>query len=190
MWAPAYGSVPLKLTSEDFNSRAKIERTLIAPMGNLRLAVEKVVAGTLQAMVLASWQSARGCSSARASTSHVPHHMLLRLCVARGALLRDCGSARLQSSRNTSDEVQIVVATVDLFGLHLLSVERADKFNILQRAVLANHPLCTPAKALRATMIPKLPHLHLLPWCRPRCFSTLVLATGLRNFQASPHLSF
>ena len=94
-------------------------------------------------------------------------HALRRCCspsyASGGALFRvRRAGARLQRrSAAHRPDVQHGADADDFFRLHVLSVERAGKFPILQKVVLIN-PLVYASEGLRATLVPQFPHLSML----------------------------
>ncbi len=164
----------------------EIEDRLLAPMEISWLAIEKVVAGTLQALaaglmvIPAAWLLLRP-----GVDLHVPHPLLFALVAILVALFSATGGLALGCSMQQTHiglMFSLIVAPMIFFGCTYYPWSALEKFPVLQKAVLVN-PLVYASEGLRATMIPQFPHLPLLAVVIGLVFfNALLLATGLRNF--------
>jgi ABC-2 type transport system permease protein len=180
-------AVAMPLLSE-FQFTREIEDRLLAPMEISWLAVEKVVAGTLQALaaglmvIPAAWLLLRP-----GVDLHVPHPLLfagvallVALFSATGGLALGCSIQQTQIGLMFS----LIVAPMIFFGCTYYPWSALEKFPILQKAVLIN-PLVYASEGLRGTMVPQYPHLPL--WAvlvGLISFNLLLLTTGLRQFHS------
>src|SRR5213595_3193524 len=162
-------AVAMPLIAE-FQFTHEIEDRLLAPMEISWLAIEKVVAGSLQALaaglmvIPAAWLLLRP-----GVDLHVPHPLLLAL----GCSMQQTHIGLMFS---------LIVAPMIFFGCTYYPWSALEKFPVLQKAVLVN-PLVYASEGLRATMIPQFPHLPLLAVVVGLVFfNALLLVTGLRNF--------
>src|SRR5206468_11687181 len=148
-----------------FQFTRDIEDRLLAPMEISWLAIEKVVAGSLQALaaglmvIPAAWLLLRP-----GVDLHVPHPLLFVLVALLVALFSASGGlalgCRIQHS-HIGLMFSLIVAPMIFFGCTYYPWRALEKFPVLQKAVLVN-PLVYASEGLRATMIPQLPHLPLL----------------------------
>jgi ABC-2 type transport system permease protein len=180
-------AVAMPLLSE-FQFTREIEDRLLAPMEISWVAVEKVVAGTLQALaaglmvIPAAWLLLRP-----GVDLHVPHPLLfagvallVALFSATGGLALGCSIQQTQIGLMFS----LIVAPMIFFGCTYYPWSALEKFPILQKAVLIN-PLVYASEGLRGTMVPQYPHLPL--WAvlvGLIFFNALLLTTGLRQFHS------
>jgi ABC-2 type transport system permease protein len=170
----------------EFQFTREIEDRLLAPMDISWLAIEKVVAGTLQALaagfmvIPAAWLLLRP-----GVDLNLPHPflfagvaLLVALFSATGGLALGCSIEQTHIGLMFS----LVVAPMIFFGCTYYPWSALDKFPILQKAVLVN-PLVYASEGLRGTMVPQYPHLPLWAVLAGLIFfNTLLLATGLRKF--------
>ena len=178
-------AVAMPLIAE-FQFTREIEDRLLAPMEISWLAIEKVVAGTLQALaaglmvIPAAWLLLRP-----GVDLHVPHPLLFALVAILVALFSATGGLAFGCSMQQTHiglMFSLIVAPMIFFGCTYYPWSALEKFPVLQKAVLVN-PLVYASEGLRATMIPQFPHLPLLAVVIGLVFfNALLLATGLRNF--------
>ena len=178
-------AVAMPLIAE-FQFTREIEDRLLAPMEISWLAIEKVVAGSLQALaaglmvIPAAWLLLRP-----GVDLHVPHPLLFVLVALLVALFSATGGLALGCSMQQTHIVlmfSLIVAPMIFFGCTYYPWSALEKFPLLQKAVLVN-PLVYASEGLRATMIPQFPHLPLLAVVVGLVFfNALLLLTGLRNF--------
>src|SRR5260370_39338341 len=186
------GAVAMRLMAE-FQFTREIEDRLLAPMVISWLAIEKVVAGTLQALaaglmvIPAAWLLLRP-----GVDLHVPHPLLFALVAILVALFSATGGLALCCSMQQTHiclMFSLIVAPKIFFGCTYYPWSALEKFPVLQKAVLVN-PLVYASEGLRATMIPQFPHLPLLAVLVGLVFSIpLLLPSALRKFRGKPTTS-
>jgi ABC-2 type transport system permease protein len=185
MFSAGIWSVAMPLISE-FQFTHEIEDRLLAPMDISWLAIEKVVAGMLQALaagltvIPAGWVLlAPGVElSLQRPFSFVLVAVLVALFSASGGLALGCSVGQAQVGLMFS----MVVAPMIFFGCTYYPWSALAKFPILQRAVLLN-PMVYASEGLRGTLVPQFPHLSLLAIVAGLVFfDALFLVTGLRQF--------
>ena len=178
-------AVAMPLLSE-FQFTREIEDRLLAPMEISWLAVEKVVAGTLQALaaglmvIPAAWLLLRP-----GVDLNVPHPLLfagvallVALFSATGGLALGCSIQQTQIGLMFS----LIVAPMIFFGCTYYPWSALQKFPVLQKAVLIN-PMVYASEGLRGTLVPQFQHLPLVAVVIGLVFfNALFLTTGLRQF--------
>ncbi len=179
-------AVAMPLIAE-FQFTREIEDRLLAPMEISWLAVEKVFAGMLQALVAglvvipAAWLILRPGVEVNLRTP------LGFACVTvLVALFSACGGLALGCSVNQAHiglMFSMVLTPMIFFGCTYYPWSALKSFPILQKAVLVN-PLVYASEGLRATLVPQFPHLPLVAVIVGLAiFDVLLLAVGLRQFQ-------
>jgi ABC-2 type transport system permease protein len=149
----------------EFQFTKEIEDRLLAPMDVAWVAVEKVVAGMLQALVAgvvvlgAAWALMGSGLDVRFSQplAFVALAMLVSLLSAAGGLALGCSVGQTHIGLMFS----LVLAPMIMFGCTYYPWSALAKFPILQWAVLIN-PMVYASEGLRATLVPEFPHLSLL----------------------------
>jgi ABC-2 type transport system permease protein len=178
-------AVAMPLISE-FQFTREIEDRLLAPMDISWLAIEKVVAGTLQALaaglmvIPAAWLLLRpGVElSLRTPLIFAGVALLVALFSAAGGLALGCSVGQTHIGLMFT----LVVAPMIFFGCTYYPWSALKNFPILQKAVLVN-PLVYASEGLRATLVPQFPHLSLLAvLVGLSAFNALLLTVGLRQF--------
>ncbi len=180
-------AVAMPVISE-FQFTREIEDRLLAPMNIGWLAVEKVVAGTLQALaaglmvIPAAWLLLR--PGVGLSVSHpllfAGVALLVALFSATGGLALGCSIEQTHIGLMFS----LIVAPMIFFGCTYYPWSALQNFPFLQKAVLLN-PLVYASEGLRGTLVPQFPHLPLFAVLTALLFFNLLLfATGLRKFYA------
>ena len=179
-------AVAMPLIAE-FQFTREIEDRLLAPMEISWLAIEKVVAGTLQALaaglmvIPAAWLLLRP-----GVDLHVPHPLLFALVALLVALFSATGGLALGCSMQQTHiglMFSLIVAPMIFFGCTYYPWSALAKFPILQKAVLVN-PLVYASEGLRATLVPKFPHLSTTADILALLlFDILFLVLGLRQFE-------
>jgi ABC-2 type transport system permease protein len=178
-------AVAMPLIAE-FQWSREIEDRLLAPMDISWVAVEKVVAGTLQALaaglmvIPAAWLLLRpGVElSLRAPLIFAAVALLVALFSAAGGLALGCSVDQTQIGLMFT----LVVGPMIFFGCTYYPWSALNNFPILQKVVLVN-PLVYASEGLRATLVPQFPHLSLLAvFVGLTAFNLLLLAVGLRQF--------
>jgi len=178
-------SVAMPLIAE-FQFTHEIEDRLLAPMDISWLAVEKVVAGMLQALaagltvIPAGWLLLRPGVELSLQTpfSFVLVAVLVALFSASGGLALGCSVGQAQVGLMFS----MVVAPMIFFGCTYYPWSALTNFPILQKAVLLN-PMVYASEGLRGTLSPQVPHMA--PGVVIAVLSvvnTLMITLGLRLF--------
>jgi ABC-2 type transport system permease protein len=155
-------AVAMPLIAE-FQFTREIEDRLLAPMENRWLAVEKVVAGMIQAMVAglvvipAAWLLLG--SGVTVSFRHPLEFLVICLLVAllssAGGLALGCSVGQTQIGLMFS----LIVAPMMMFGCVYYPWSFLSAFPGLQYAVLIN-PLVYASEGLRGVLAPQVPHIH------------------------------
>ena len=178
-------AVAMPLISE-FQFTHEIEDRLLAPMEVSWIAVEKVVAGMLQAIaagltvVPAGWLLLRpGVDlSVAAPLGFVAVVFLVALFSASGGLVLGCSIGQA----NVGLMFSLVVAPMIFFGCTYYPWRALDKFPVLQKSVLLN-PMVYASEGLRAALVPQFPHLSLTGVLTGLLlFDGVLLWAGLRQF--------
>ncbi|HKW55795.1 MAG TPA: ABC transporter permease [Candidatus Acidoferrum sp.] len=170
----------------EFQFTREIEDRLLAPMDISWVAVEKVVAGSLQALaaglmvIPAAWLLLRPGVDL---SLHRP--VLFAVTAVLVALFSACGGLALGCTVEQTHiglMFALVVAPMIFFGCTYYPWSALDKFPIVQKAVLAN-PLVYASEGLRATLVPQFPHLSMpAVFVALMLFNTALLLAGLRQF--------
>lgn len=170
----------------EFQFTREIEDRLLAPMDISWLAVEKVVAGTLQALaagfmvIPAAWLLLRPGVGLSVSNPFlfVGVAVLVALFSATGGLALGCSV----NQNHIGLMFSLVVAPMIFFGCTYYPWSALEKFPVLQKAVLVN-PLVYASEGLRGTMVPQSSHLSLVAVLAALIFfNVLLFTTGLRKF--------
>ena len=178
-------SVAMPLIAE-FQFTHEIEDRLLAPINISWLAVEKVVAGMLQALaagltvIPAGWILLRpGVElSLETPVAFVLVAVLVSLFSAAGGLALGCTVGQAQVGLMFS----LVLAPMIFFGCAYYPWSALANFPILQKLVLLN-PMVYASEGLRGTLAPQFPHLSLLAVVAGLAFfNVLLLVVGLRQF--------
>ena len=178
-------AVAMPLIAE-FQFTREIEDRLLAPMEISWLAIEKVVAGSLQALaaglmvIPCAWLLLRpGVElNLRAPLLFVGVALLVALFSAVGGLALGCSVEQTHIGLMFS----LVVAPMIFFGCTYYPWSALTNFPIMQRLVLLN-PLVYASEGLRLSLVPQFPHLPLLAVLAGLLFfDVLLLTVGLRQF--------
>ena len=185
MVGTAIWAVAMPLIAE-FQFTHEIEDRLLAPMEISWLAVEKVVAGTLQSLaaglmvIPAAWLLLRPGVDLR-----IPHPLLFAAVAVLVALFSATGGLALGCSMQQTHiglMFSLIVAPMIFFGCTYYPWSALEKFPVMQKAVLVN-PLVYASEGLRGTMVPQFPHLSMLAVVVALVFfNAFLLVTGLRKF--------
>ena len=179
-------SVAMPLIAE-FPFTHEIEDRLLAPMEISWVAIEKVVAGMLQALaaglmvIPAGWLLLRPGIELSLDTplAFVIVALLVALFSASGGLVLGCSVGQAQVGLMFS----LVVAPMIFFGCTYYPWSALTSFPILQHAVLLN-PMVYASEGLRGTLAPQFPHLSFLAVLSGLgLFDFLLLVMGLRQFR-------
>ncbi len=179
-------AVAMPLIAE-FQFTREIEDRLLAPMDISWLAVEKVVAGTIQALaaglvvIPVGWLLLRPGIDLR-----LPHPLTFAAVAILVALFSSAGGLALGCSVNQTHiglMFSLVVAPMIFFGCTYYPWSGLSKFPIMQNLILVN-PLVYASEGLRGVLVPQFPHLSLnvvLPALLG--FNVFLFLLGLRQFQ-------
>jgi ABC-2 type transport system permease protein len=179
-------AVAMPLIAE-FQFTREIEDRLLAPISVGWIAVEKVVAGMLQALVAGlvviplAWLVLRPGVEISISTPSTFAAIIVLV-----AAFSACGGLALGCSINQQHiglMFSMVMTPMIFFGCTYYPWSALKTFPILQKLVLIN-PLVYASEGLRATLVPQFPHLSLaLVLCALCFFDVLLLVLGLRQFE-------
>jgi ABC-2 type transport system permease protein len=169
----------------EFQFTREIEDRLLAPMEISWVAIEKVLWGTIQALIAglvvipAAWVILRPIDLNFGTP-------LIFLCVAvLVAMFSACGGLALGCSINQQHiglMFSMVLTPMIFFGCTYYPWSALNSFPILQKVVLIN-PLVYASEGLRGTLVPQSPHLSTVAvLIALAVFDTLFLIAGLRQF--------
>src|ERR1051326_3866628 len=157
-------AVAMPLIAE-FQFTKEIEDRLLAPMNGGWVALEKVVAGMIQALIagtvvlLAAWLI---MGSGLDLSVHRP--LLLLILAVLVALLSAAGGLALGCSVGQTQVglmFSLVLAPMIMFGCTYYPWSALSNFPVLQYVVLVN-PMVYASEGLRASLVPQFPHLSLV----------------------------
>jgi ABC-2 type transport system permease protein len=179
-------AVAMPLIAE-FQFTREIEDRLLAPMEISWVALEKVLAGTLQALfaglvvIPLAWLILRpGVQfNLNAPLTFASVTVLVALFAACGGLALGCSV----NQNHIGLMFSMVLTPMIFFGCTYYPWSALHAFPILQKAVLVN-PLVYASEGLRATLVPQFAHLPLIGVLVGLiAFDGLLLAAGLRQFR-------
>jgi ABC-2 type transport system permease protein len=178
-------AVAMPLIAE-FQFTREIEDRLLAPIDISWVAVEKVVAGLVQAMLAGLIVIPLGWLILRPLELQVPHPGVFIAIVLLVAGFSACGGLALGCSvdqQHIGLMFSMVLTPMIFFGCTYYPWSALAKFPILQKVVLIN-PLAYASEGLRASLVPQFPHLS-LPFVLVALvlFDALFLIVGLKQFQ-------
>ena len=179
-------AVAMPLIAE-FQWTREIEDRLLAPIDVAWLAIEKVIAGMLQALVAGlvviplAWIVLRpGVQISIASP------LAFAVIIVLIAAFSACGGLALGCSINQQHiglMFGMVITPMIFFGCTYYLWSSLKAFPILQKAVLIN-PLVYASEGMRATLAPQFPHLSITAVILALLFfDILLLVVGLRQFE-------
>jgi ABC-type multidrug transport system, permease component len=179
-------AVAMPLIAE-FQFTREIEDRLLAPIDISWVAIEKVVAGLIQALVAGFTVIPLAWLILRPGLEiHVPNPMLFVCMTLLIAGFSACGGLALGCSVDQQYiglMFSMVLTPMIFFGCTYYPWSSLAKFPILQKIVLIN-PLAYASEGLRATLVPQFPHLSLpLILVALSVFDVLLLVVGLRQFR-------
>jgi ABC-2 type transport system permease protein len=179
-------AVAMPLIAE-FQWTREIEDRLLAPINIAWIAIEKVIAGMIQAVVAGlvviplAWLVLRPGVDIRI---HAPLAFIVIILLV--AIFSACGGLALGCSINQQHiglMFGMVMTPMIFFGCAYYPWSALKNFPILQKAVLIN-PLVYASEGLRATLVPQFPHLSSIAVLAMLLFfDVLLLVVGLRQFQ-------
>lgn len=178
-------AVAMPLIAE-FQWTREIEDRLLAPIGVAWIAIEKVFAGMLQALIAGlvvipmAWLVLRpGVEiSIKAPVTFSVIILLIAIFSACGGLALGCTI----NQQHIGLMFGMVITPMIFFGCTYYPWSALKTFPILQKAVLIN-PLVYASEGMRATLAPQFPHLPLGAVLGALLFfDVLLLVVGLRQF--------
>jgi ABC-2 type transport system permease protein len=170
----------------EFQFTREIEDRLLAPIDISWVAVEKVVAGLMQAIVAGLVVIPLGWLILRPGLElHLVNPLAFVCITILVAGFSACGGLALGCSvdqQHIGLMFSMVLTPMIFFGCTYYPWSALSKFPVLQKVVLIN-PLAYASEGLRATLVPQFPHLS-LPFILVAltCFDVLLLVVGLRQF--------
>jgi len=179
-------AVAMPLIAE-FQFTREIEDRLLAPIEISWVAVEKVLAGSIQAVVAGLLVIPMGWLVLRPGLELHLNSPILFICItllvagfsAAGGLALGCSI----DQQHIGLMFSMVITPMIFFGCTYYPWSALNKFPILQKIVLIN-PLAYASEGLRATLVPQFPHLSMvLIVAALAVFDVLFLVVGLRRFQ-------
>lgn len=179
-------AVAMPLIAE-FQFTREIEDRLLAPMHISWVAIEKVVAGLIQALVAGLTVIPLAWIILRPGLElHLASPTLFAAIVLLVASFSACGGLALGCSvdqQHVGLMFSMVLTPMIFFGCTYYPWSALKPFPILQRIVLIN-PLAYASEGLRATLVPQFPHLS-MPFILAALiiFDVLLLVVGLKRFE-------
>jgi ABC-2 type transport system permease protein len=179
-------AVAMPLIAE-FQFTREIEDRLLAPIEISWVAVEKVLAGSIQAVVAGLLVIPMGWLVLRPGLELHLNSPILFICItllvagfsAAGGLALGCSI----DQQHIGLMFSMVITPMIFFGCTYYPWSALNNFPILQKIVLIN-PLAYASEGLRATLVPQFPHLSMvLIVAALAVFDVLFLVVGLRRFQ-------
>ena len=178
-------AVAMPLIAE-FQWTREIEDRLLAPIGIEWVAIEKVIAGLLQALVAGlvvlplGWLVlGRGVGIA------IGNPLAFALIILLVGAFSACGGIALGCTINQQHVglmFSMVITPMIFFGCTYYPWSALQNFPFLQKAVLIN-PLVYASEGMRATLVPQFPHLSMAAVIAAMVFfDGLMLMVGLRQF--------
>ena len=170
----------------EFQFTKEIEDRLLAPINNGWLAVEKIIAGMVQALIAGlvviplAWLLLRPVELEIAPLAFAAVTLLVALFSAAGGLALGCSV----NQQHIGLMFSMVLTPMIFFGCTYYPWSALNGFPILQKIVLIN-PLVYASEGLRATLVPKLPHLSSIAvFAALIFFDLLLIFIGLRRFES------
>jgi ABC-2 type transport system permease protein len=179
-------AVAMPLIAE-FQWTREIEDRLLAPIDMTWIAIEKVFAGMLQALISGLIVIPLAWLVLRPGVDiHIGSPLLFALIIVLVASFSAAGGLALGCSINQQHiglMFGMVITPMIFFGCTYYPWNALDKFPILQKAVLIN-PLVYASEGMRAMLVPKFPHLSTVAVVVALVFfDVLLLVVGLRQFE-------
>jgi len=179
-------AVAMPLIAE-FQFTREIEDRLLAPINISWVAVEKVVAGLIQALVAGLAVIPLAWIILRPGLElHIASPLLFASITMLVAGFSACGGLALGCSVNQQHiglMFSMVMTPMIFFGCTYYPWSALSKFPILEKIVLIN-PLVYASEGLRASLVPQFPHLWLPAILFAlTVFDALLLIVGLRQFR-------
>lgn len=178
-------AVAMPLIAE-FQFTREIEDRLLAPMEISWVAVEKVLAGTLQALLAGLIVIPLAWLILRPIQFNLDTPLIFVLVTILVAMFSACGGLALGCSVNQNHiglMFSMVLTPMIFFGCTYYPWSALKTFPILQKIVLIN-PLVYASEGLRGTLVPQFPHLPLIAVVLGLAlFDALLLTAGLKQFR-------
>jgi ABC-2 type transport system permease protein len=178
-------AVAMPLIAE-FQWTREIEDRLLAPIDMTWIAIEKVLAGMLQALVAGLVVIPLAWLVLRPIDISIDSPLKFTAIILLVAAFSACGGLALGCSMNQQHiglMFSLVMTPMIFFGCTYYPWSALTKFPILQKAVLIN-PLVYSSEGLRAMLVPKFPHLSTIAVLGALVFfDVLLLVVGLRQFE-------
>jgi len=178
-------AVAMPLIAE-FQFTREIEDRLLAPIDTAWVAVEKVVAGSVQAMLAGLIVIPLGWLILRPLELHVTHPAVFIVITVLVACFAACGGLALGCSvdqQHIGLMFSMVLTPMIFFGCTYYPWSALDKFPILKYAVLIN-PLVYASEGLRGSLVPQFSHLGMaIVLAALVAFDAVFLVVGLKRFQ-------
>jgi len=180
-------AVAMPLIAE-FQFTREIEDRLLAPIDISWVAIEKILAGLIQALAAGLVVIPLAWIILRPGLElHLENPLLFACITVLVAGFSACGGLALGCSVNQQHiglMFSMVMTPMIFFGCTYYPWSALNKFPILQKVILIN-PLVYASEGLRATLVPQFPHLS-TAWILVALagFDVLLLVVGLRQFHA------
>jgi ABC-2 type transport system permease protein len=178
-------AVAMPLIAE-FQWTREIEDRLLAPIDMTWIAIEKVLAGMLQAIVAGLVVIPLAWLVLRPIDISIDSPLKFTAIILLVAAFSACGGLALGCSMNQQHiglMFSLVMTPMIFFGCTYYPWSALTKFPILQKAVLIN-PLVYASEGLRAMLVPGFPHLSTIAVLAALVFfDVLLLLVGLRQFE-------
>jgi ABC-2 type transport system permease protein len=178
-------AVAMPLIAE-FQWTREIEDRLLAPIDMTWIAIEKVFAGMLQAIISGLVVIPLAWLVLRPIDISVDSPLSFAAIILLVAAFSACGGLALGCSINQQHiglMFGMVITPMIFFGCAYYPWSALNKFPILQKAVLIN-PLVYASEGLRAMLVPGFPHLSTIAvLAMLTFFDVLLLGVGLRQFE-------
>jgi len=179
-------AVAMPLIAE-FQWTREIEDRLLAPISVGWIAIEKVIAGLLQALVAGLVVLPLGWLVLRPGVEiSIGNPMMFALILLLIGAFSACGGLALGCSMNQQHiglMFSMLITPMIFFGCTYYPWSALQGFPILQKLVLIN-PLVYASEGMRATLVPQFPHLSIVAVVVALVFfDLLLLGLGLRQFE-------
>jgi ABC-2 type transport system permease protein len=179
-------AVAMPLIAE-FQFTREIEDRLLAPIDTSWVAIEKTLAGLIQAVVAGLIVLPLGWIILRPGLElHVNNPIMFIVIILLVAAFSAAGGLALGCSMDQQHiglMFSMVLTPMIFFGCTYYPWSALDKFPILQKLVLLN-PLAYASEGLRASLVPQFPHLPTIAILAALAlFDGMFLFLGLRQFQ-------
>jgi len=179
-------AVAMPLIAE-FQWTREIEDRLLAPIDISWIAIEKVVAGMLQALVAGlvvlplAWLVLR--PGVEIGVKSPVEFAVIMLLVAGFASAGGLALGCTMDQQHVGLMFSMVITPMIFFGCTYYPWSALNNFPILQKIVLVN-PLVYASEGLRGALVPQFPHLSAIAvLIALSVFDLLLLLAGLRQFQ-------